>query len=45
MKILPVCRDVRSNLSNSGWFSISINMVGVPYRDVHLNEREEVCFK
>ena len=32
----PVYNDEKSNESKFGLFSMSINMVGTPYRDVHL---------
>ena len=37
--MIPVDRLERSKVENSGWFSMSMNMVGTPYKDVHLLDR------
>ena len=35
--MIPVRRQVRSNISNIGWFNSAINIVGTPYTAVHLS--------
>ena len=34
--MIPVDRLDGSKVEKSGWFSMSINMVGTPYNEVHL---------
>ena len=41
----PVYNDEKSNESKFGLFSMSINMVGTPYRDVHLQQKEGITIK
>ena len=37
----PLDSDVTSYLFSSGWLRISMNMVGVPYTELHLKETDE----
>jgi hypothetical protein len=39
----PVRSDVTSVWGRFGWFRMSMNMVGVPYRAVHLSGRHFKC--
>ena len=36
ISLSPASSDVRSNCWRSGWLSMSMNIVGVPYRKLHL---------
>ena len=35
--MIPVLRDEKSNLLNSLWFRMLMNIVGTPYTDVHFS--------
>ena len=43
--IMPVRSDDKLNVWKSGWFNMSINMVGTPYKAVHLQHYNfSMCF-
>ena len=33
--MIPVRKELRSNILNIGWFNSAMNMVGTPYKAVH----------